>query len=225
MLTQGNTPEHKGTREISSYVVTNTGANATLLVQVNGLSDGDEVIVRASQKIVGRSILHEGKTLVTIWGDNEITQELREGAMTGEELVLEAWSTAEQKTKLLVLTSLSDALSGQTLGSTLRYETNAVWVAEVAVIQEIPSTFMLAQNYPNPFNPSTIIKYGLPHDAKVKLEIYDMLGQRIAVLFEGQQRAGYHEAIFENFSLPSGVYFYRLLAGPFDQTMKMLLVR
>lgn len=223
-LAQENIPEHKSARNISSHV-TNTGANATLLVQARGLSDEDEVIVRAKQEIVGRGILREGETLVTIWGDNEITQELREGAVTGEELVLEAWSAAEQKAKPLSLTSLLDALKGQTLAGALTYQTNGVWIAEVAFTQEVPSTFMLAQNYPNPFNPSTIIKYGLPHDAKVKLEIYDMLGQRVAVLFEGQQRAGYHEAIFENSSLPSGVYFYRLLAGPFDQTMKMLLVR
>lgn len=89
----------------------------------------------------------------------------------------------------------------------------------------LPQTYSLAQNYPNPFNPSTMIKYGLLADAKVRLEVYDVLGHRVAVLIDAPEKAGFHEIVFENASLPSGVYFYRLQAGTFTHTMKMMLMR
>jgi hypothetical protein len=89
----------------------------------------------------------------------------------------------------------------------------------------IPGTFSLAQNYPNPFNPSTVIKYGLPRDAKVTLEVLDPLGRRVAVLVDSPQPAGYHEVVFQNPALPSGLYFYRLRAGTFSQTNKMVILR
>lgn len=98
-------------------------------------------------------------------------------------------------------------------------------MAQAAEMQKTPDTFILSQNYPNPFNPSTVIKYGLPRDAKVKLAVYDLLGRRVALLIETEVPAGYHEVVFENAVLPGGVYFYRLQAGSFMQTKKMLLVR
>ncbi|MCI0560093.1 MAG: T9SS type A sorting domain-containing protein, partial [Nitrososphaera sp.] len=84
-------------------------------------------------------------------------------------------------------------------------------------ITEIPISFSLAQNYPNPFNPSTLIKYGLPHDTQVKLEVYNVFGQRVAVLVNEKQKAGYHEIVFQNPALPSGMYFYRIQAGTFTE--------
>ena len=90
---------------------------------------------------------------------------------------------------------------------------------------ELPREFSLSQNYPNPFNPSTIIRYGLPRNSPVKLEIFNSLGQRVAVLIEGMMEAGYHEVTFEGGRLASGVYLYRLQAGDFVQTRKLLLLR
>ncbi len=88
----------------------------------------------------------------------------------------------------------------------------------------IPATCRLEQNYPNPFNPSTTIRYGLPNRSRVILAVFNTLGQRVALLQNGEQEAGYHEAKFDANGLSSGVYFYRLSAGEFMQTKKLLLV-
>lgn len=89
----------------------------------------------------------------------------------------------------------------------------------------IPSTFRLSQNYPNPFNPSTTIEYELPITSTVSLKIFNLLGQEVRTLVEGVQDAGYKSVTFDASSLPSGLYFYRLQAGTFNDLKKMLLVR
>jgi hypothetical protein len=88
-----------------------------------------------------------------------------------------------------------------------------------------PAEFALQQNYPNPFNPTTAIRYGLPVQADVTLTVFDVLGQRVAVLEEGMRSAGYHEVTFDAKTLPSGVYFYRLQAGSSTETKRLLLLR
>jgi len=88
-----------------------------------------------------------------------------------------------------------------------------------------PHSFALLPNYPNPFNPITEIKYALPWDCWVRLEVYNVLGQRVASLVDGQQKAGYKTAKWDAGSLSSGIYFCRLQAGEFVQTRKMVLIR
>jgi hypothetical protein len=89
----------------------------------------------------------------------------------------------------------------------------------------VPGAFVMFQNYPNPFNPSTVIKYGLPVDAYVHLGVYNILGEQVASVVNEPQKAGYHQVVFENTGLSSGTYFYRLQAGNFVQTRKLVLVR
>ena len=90
---------------------------------------------------------------------------------------------------------------------------------------DIPVNPVLSQNYPNPFNESTTIRFGLPARSYVRLEVFNLLGQRVAELFPGDQDAGYHEIQFVATGLASGVYFYRLQAGSYGQTRKLLLLR
>jgi hypothetical protein len=85
--------------------------------------------------------------------------------------------------------------------------------------------YQLEQNYPNPFNPTTTIRYNLPKRGHIELTVYNALGQRIAVLWDGEQEAGTHESNFDGAGLPSGVYFYRLDAGPYKRTQKLILVK
>ena len=90
---------------------------------------------------------------------------------------------------------------------------------------ELPRSFLLIQNYPNPFNPVTRINYALPENCHVKLTIYNILGQKVAALVDGKQKAGYKVARWDAGLLSSGIYFYRLQAGDFVQTRKMVLIR
>jgi hypothetical protein len=89
----------------------------------------------------------------------------------------------------------------------------------------IPTAFGLEQNYPNPFNPSTTIHYGLPNKTDAQLSVFNTLGQQVARLVNGDMEAGYHEVKFNGSGLSSGVYFYRLQAGSFVETRKLILVR
>ena len=92
---------------------------------------------------------------------------------------------------------------------------------EVSVVR----AYRLMQNYPNPFNPSTVISYQLPVASEVSLKVFDVLGREVAVLVSGRQKAGNYVVPFNGSGLSSGVYFYRLQAGQFVQTRKMMLVK
>jgi hypothetical protein len=89
----------------------------------------------------------------------------------------------------------------------------------------MPADFALSRNYPNPFNPTTTIRYSLPKNVHVQLEVYDASGRLIATPVDGQQNAGVHFLSFDASFLASGVYFYRLVTPSFMQTRKMMLVK
>lgn len=88
-----------------------------------------------------------------------------------------------------------------------------------------PVTFSLSQNYPNPFNPSTVIRYQIPVVSRVSLKVYDVLGQELRTLVDEMQEAGYKSVEFDAGKLPSGVYMYRLQAGTFVETRKLLFMK
>jgi len=90
---------------------------------------------------------------------------------------------------------------------------------------ELPSGYILAQNYPNPFNPSTQISYSIPNSEYVSLKIYDVLGKEVAILVDAVQSANHYTVSFDAGKLSSGIYFYTLKAGNFNETKKMLLLR
>ena len=91
---------------------------------------------------------------------------------------------------------------------------------------QIIRNFKLHQNYPNPFNAQTVIRFSLPEDSQVTLEIYNVLGEKVASIYSKQKfNAGNHQVRFNAENLPSGVYFYRMEADDFKEIRKMLLVR
>uniref|UniRef100_A0A832DIH5 T9SS type A sorting domain-containing protein n=1 Tax=Ignavibacterium album TaxID=591197 RepID=A0A832DIH5_9BACT len=160
-----------------------------------------------------------------------------------------------EETKEIVYTFDVDYNIGTTKSDTIEFtitDGNAINITKQFILQyTIPAEYKLEQNYPNPFNPTTKIKYSIPSvilssskddkggvtlrraqsDNKVTLKVYDILGNEIVTLVDEQKEAGYYEVEFSTGSfgdatqLASGVYFYRLQAGNFIQTKKMLLLR
>ena len=96
---------------------------------------------------------------------------------------------------------------------------------EVEVSVNAPAVFALQQNYPNPFNPATIIRYSIPADQHVRLNIYNLLGQKVVTLIDGVQKAGQHEVNFNASNFASGVYIYKLIAGNQSKINKMILMK
>jgi photosystem II stability/assembly factor-like uncharacterized protein len=88
-----------------------------------------------------------------------------------------------------------------------------------------PVSFDLYQNYPNPFNPSTIIKYSIPSDENVKVSVYNIKGELIKTLVDQFQKAGYYNVKYDGLGLSSGIYFYKVEAGKFNQVKKMILIK
>lgn len=90
---------------------------------------------------------------------------------------------------------------------------------------EVPAAFSLSQNYPNPFNPVTSIKFNIPVTGLVKLSVFDITGREVATLVNNEMNAGIYTADFDASNLSSGIYFYRLTSGNFNETKKMILVK
>jgi hypothetical protein len=101
-----------------------------------------------------------------------------------------------------------------------KIESDVDVVADAAI-----TTYSLSQNYPNPFNPTTTIEFTLPETQNVKLIVYDVLGREVARLVDGRLQAGAHNVTFKAAQHASGMYFYRLEAGDFVQTKKLMLLK
>jgi len=142
-------------------------------------------------------------------------------------------------TAKIVLTMDGQSLDAGTYKDTLNIVTNdpdhstvsipmevtVVTGTDIEKDQQIPDSYSLDANYPNPFNPTTNITFGLPESSQVRLEIYNLLGQRVAVLVNERRSAGRYTVQFDASRYSSGVYIYHLKAGSFSQTRKMLLMK
>jgi hypothetical protein len=91
--------------------------------------------------------------------------------------------------------------------------------------QPLPREFALDQNYPNPFNPGSAISYAVPHTSHVRLEIFNLLGERVSTLVDETRQAGFYTVRFDGTALASGIYFYRLTAGEVKMMKRMILVK
>ncbi len=99
------------------------------------------------------------------------------------------------------------------------------FVGVVDTASTIPRSFLLSQNYPNPFNPSTTIHFEIPASTHVALKVYNILGQEAMTVVNERREPGVYNVVIDASDMASGVYFYRLVAGDFIQTKKMLLIK
>ncbi len=138
--------------------------------------------------------------------------------------------------------SLPTKTSGKTFNSVFFVNSDTGWIVgsggiilktvtggevptSITESENFPLTVRLSQNYPNPFNPLTVIRYQLSEQSQVTLRVFDLLGKEVATLVKDVQDAGYKSIEFDATNFASGVYYYRLVAGNFVETKKLLLLR
>jgi hypothetical protein len=129
------------------------------------------------------------------------------------------WETLEDS----LLTILVDLGNDSMVDDTLHLKNEPTGTEEHGLL--IPGEYRLDQNYPNPFNPLTRINYELPRASHVTLKVFNILGQEVATLVDAMEEPGYKSVLFNAASLASSIYFYRLQAGDFISTKKMLVLR
>jgi hypothetical protein len=103
----------------------------------------------------------------------------------------------------------------------MKYNPKVIGIIE----NQIPSKLTLFQNYPNPFNPSTTISYQLEKPEFVRILIYDLLGKQVKHIVEGMKPAGLNKFKFINFDMASGIYIYKIWAGDFNASKKMVILK
>jgi hypothetical protein len=138
------------------------------------------------------------------------------------------YSSSEIPDTALIILAITDTMSNITPGSTalvddVELSGTATGIAENGNPQ--PKRFKLKQNYPNPFNPTTTIEFSIPQAAQVQLVVYNQLGEQVATLVNRNLPAGIHRIAWQAKDFPSGVYFYRIKAGDFSDTKKLILLK
>lgn len=149
------------------------------------------------------------------------------GKFSGNQILLN-WTNAKNKYKTKIFT-FTNNLNTEITNPEFHVNENNTSAQLNLKGNIIPEKFELSQNYPNPFNPETKIKFAIPSlsdgAVNVKLAVYDITGKEIAEMVNENLEPGSYEYSFSGHSLSSGVYFYRLNAGNYSQTLKMLLIK
>jgi Secretion system C-terminal sorting domain/Glycosyl hydrolases family 18 len=137
-----------------------------------------------------------------------------------------AWQPASS-TKAGIMVYAANNLKSYTdsVFNSLEISFTGIAANDAAKKEGMLQNFILKQNYPNPFNPTTVINYELSGDEFITLKVYDALGREVKTLINGYQFAGNHTVNFDGNHLPSGIYFYRLIAGVNITTRKMVLIK
>jgi hypothetical protein len=193
--------------EVGRFNVIPDGANTygkMVLLGPSGLTFSEPVMVTVS---------YDPESLPPGFAANDL-QLLRFDQTLEEWFALESSVNTTEQTVTGITTAFSGFAAGQLLN-----------VSNEERLEEQPEKFSLDQNYPNPFNPSTVISYSLPAASDVKIEVFNLLGQRVSLLVNDRVQSGQHTATFRSGNLSSGIYIYRLQADGFTQTRKMLLIK
>jgi hypothetical protein len=171
----------------------------------------------------GKIITPEGKTLSCLRVKEETTETSEYGTATTTEYTF--ITKTGESISISAKPSQPDNGVIQTDGISWAEGFGTSEPSDVEKTNELPKSFSLSQNYPNPFNPSTKISFSLPQRSSVALRVYDVLGNEVAELANGEFEPGVYNAEFDASKLSSGIYFYTLRTNNFIESKKMLLVK
>ncbi len=143
---------------------------------------------------------------------------------SGTQIWLQSYSVRGSSNSLIVDDLFNVYLSGKGINRMCTVKYSQI-VGIFNKNENLPLDFKMFQNYPNPFNPVTTIKYGIPQSVFVKISVYNILGQEVAILVNEYKEAGYYNVGFDGSNLASGIYIYKIFAINFTDTKKMLLLK
>lgn len=133
------------------------------------------------------------------------------------------------KQKIMQGVDIKPSMINTVSGGRLNLNNSALLMQNLTAINNentgVPSLFRLFQNYPNPFNPTTILSFDMPKDGYASLKIFNSIGQEVAVIIDGNIKAGSYQKVFNAAGLPSGIYFYKFTANGFSDVRKMSLIK
>lgn len=224
---------------ITTYLYAFTGKSRRL-------APGDEIGAFTPEGRCAGQVVWEGEAAVlTLWEDDPMTAE-QDGFVPGDAFTLRVRSASEgQLFRSVQIVYDSDFDETGLYGTDAIYAVTAITFFQVfsatapgsslnmddvgttakGLATAPPDDYTLAASYPNPFQSSTTIRYGLPEEAAVGLEVYDALGRHVTTLVDGVQPAGWHEAVLPARGLTAGLYVVRLRAGDFAAIRRITLVR
>jgi hypothetical protein len=199
-----------------AFIITEASLDTSLL------ETGDEIAIYDGNLCVGAIIVDgEWPLEMNAWKADSVNP----GFTSGNTITAHLWSNqANLEYETNITFEVGNGNFGDGIFSRLSIEGTSI-VSVPNIIASVPKTFSISQNYPNPFNPSTKINYEIPEKSTVNLKVYDILGNEILTLVNEEKQLGRYEVEFNAINLPSGIYFYRIKAGNFVQTKKMLLLK
>lgn len=196
----------------------NGGTNNWIKIKLKGTLSNRDGIGSRIEIYAGGKASHRVVTNETSYqSQNSLTQTAGLGTSAVVDSIIVSWPGG-QKSKV------TSAGINQTITIT-EGVLNIQPAIEMKKDLDLPVEYLLSQNYPNPFNPTTVIEYQLPEVTEVSIEIYNIVGQRVKELLLGQKEAGYHKVEFNGAGLPSGIYLYKITAGNFSESKKMILLK
>ncbi|KXK44418.1 MAG: Cytochrome c554 [Chlorobi bacterium OLB5] len=197
----------------------------------NGTGDDEDVataisLFRNNIVITGRSFGTENNfDYATVRYKKNNGNQLEVNRYSMNEYTNDLATDVSTKGGTVVVTGYSELIMDNAAGSSYISTVSPGWTSDLESISEIPSGYSLHQNFPNPFNPVTSIQFDLAAVTNVKLTVFDVLGKEVSVLINQQLDAGNHKITFNAEKLASGIYFYKLEAGSFNDIKKMTLVK
>ena len=201
-----------------------TGNSMNLLLEINNIPNDWEIgIWNSNWKLIGSGKVTNNVAMLTIWGDNEMTEAI-DGGLTNELLTIKAYNIENGNVLDVNLSGLRDAVTNNSV-NTLNYQKDAVLLATASIEQLASSNFAFSC-VPNPFNESSTINYELEDENYVTLVITDNLGNEISRIVNNElQNTGTYQYVFNSGILPSGQYVCNLIVGNQLESKQMILMK
>ncbi|MBK7379676.1 MAG: VCBS repeat-containing protein [Ignavibacteriales bacterium] len=196
----------------------NGGINNWIKIKLKATVSNRDGIGSRIETYTGGKVSHRVVTNeISYQSQNSLTQTIGLGTSAVVDSIIVNWLSGQRS-------KITSPVVNQTLTIT-EGVLNVQPTTEMKKELDIPGEYLIRQNYPNPFNPTTVIEYQLPEGTEVRIEIYNIVGQRVKELLLGQKEAGYHKVEFNGAGLPSGIYLYKMTAGNYSESKKMILLK